>query len=63
MKKFRVNEAWFATGVHVAGRVFRKGEVYDPVEMRMSPGRYQEMMSMNLKGLYFFEAMEEEEKS
>ena len=58
-KKFRVNPKVPGDAVHIGGRVYRKGEVYDPAGEKLPAVRLRRMLSLKINGLQFFAPVSE----
>ena len=54
MKKFKINDKINADRVHVRGRIFKKGTVYDPVAEKVPKKLYRRIMSLKMGELKFF---------
>ena len=53
--RFQVNKKIPGDVIHVGGMCFRKGEVYDPVFLKLPEWKYERLFTLNLNGLFFFE--------
>ena len=53
-RKFRVNPKIPGDVVHIGGRAYRKGEVYDPAAEKLPARRLRRMLKLKINGLQFF---------